>query len=155
MKYKIMVLYIALTPLCVLSVENLGQSVFEKKLDDIETAIIRADYYTSYCQQSTNWHFPDELYAYLERARTCYQKGGKKHLKKANQYVLLLDLIIDSTIEGQPGYWRSNAQEVWIDAVPPIPACALDEFMELKEKVKPLISFSPEEILFARQESSR
>ncbi|WP_297100921.1 hypothetical protein [uncultured Draconibacterium sp.] len=152
MKYKIVVLYIALSPLWAFSVEQPKLSAFEQKLEELEHTVAQADINTAYCQQSTNWHFPAELYCYIESARDCYKKGNKKQLSRANQYIQLLNSTIDQAIEGEKGYWAGFNSEIWIDPVPPVPDCALQEFVELKDAITTLLSSSVDEMLVASQE---
>lgn len=154
MKYMIMVLCMGLFTLRVFSVNLPKPSAYEKKLDKMEAAVAQADKYTSYCQQSTSWQFPAKLYRYIESARVCYQQGNKRNLKRANQYIQLLGIAIDQAIEGQEGYWSGYTADVWIDPVPPVPDCALQEFMELKDEITTMLSSSSDEMLMANQESS-
>ncbi|HYQ58866.1 MAG TPA: hypothetical protein VEP89_16105 [Draconibacterium sp.] len=150
-----MVLCIGLSTMRVFSVDLPQQSAFEKRLEELEIAVIRADRYTSYCQRSTNWHFPAELYSYIESARCCYQKGTKKQLKKANDYLQLLSISIDLIIKGEEGYWRDYNCKIWIDPIPPVPDCAMQEFLELKVEITTKVSSSPNEILEANPVTSQ
>ena len=152
MKYMIMVLCMGLFTLRGFSVEQPKLSAFEQKLEDLEFAIVQADVNTAYCQQSTNWHFPAELYGYLENARYCHQKGNKKQQKKARQYIEMLVVALDVATEGTKGYWSGYTQDVWIDPEPPVPDCALQEFMELKDDITTLLSSFADEMLVASQE---
>jgi len=153
MRYKIVVLCILVMPFLAFSVEPPGESAFEQTLDHLEAAVGRAEQNSAWCQQSTSWHFPARLYNYIYNARICYQKGNKKQLKKAKNYLSLFENTVDLAIEGQSGYWSGNANNVWIDPILPAPECAMDVFIELKAELSVLLSLSSDEVLVLSPES--
>lgn len=105
----------------------------------LEEAIVAADIETAYCQRETGWHFPASFYNHIYKAKkySAIRKNGKA-AKKTCQTLQGLLGAIDETLEGVDGYWAGEL--VWIDPVPPAPACVHPVMEALKVKVETLMA---------------
>ena len=111
------------------------------KLDGLEEIIVETEIETSACQMQNGWHFPVQLYNYVQLARQYGDnlKRSKKSRKFDESLQNLIDAI-DECIDGREGYWSGNWSDVWVDPVPSVPDCALGSFKKLKEELEAQIA---------------
>ncbi|WP_167614057.1 hypothetical protein [Maribellus sediminis] len=134
---KSMILGLLFTPLSLLAVDDPGNSKINEKLDVVETIIAEAEAQTAGCQMHSFWHFPVELYGYLNIARRYADNARKsKNLRKMQENLQCILAIVDESISGKEGYWSGNWNDVWVDPTPCVPDCALDSFVKMKKELE-------------------
>ncbi|WP_167619487.1 hypothetical protein [Maribellus sediminis] len=134
---KSLILGLLLTPLSLLAVNDPGSSEINEKLDVVEAIIAETETQTAACQMHSAWHFPVELYGYLDIARKYADNAKKtKNLRKMQENLQSILAIVDECINGKEGYWSGNWNDVWVDPTPGVPDCALDSFVKMKKELE-------------------
>ncbi|HPF50623.1 MAG TPA: hypothetical protein PK335_03560 [Draconibacterium sp.] len=117
-----------------------------EKLDNLENLIFKAELETCFCQQHSSWHFPCQLYNYVNLARQYGDRLNKgRNSRKFNENLQNLLNEVDECIQ-EKNNCMGNWNDVWGNPSPSIPDCALDAFEkmrnELETQVLSLNSFS-------------
>ena len=135
------ILFLTLTLLLTISFPSYGSDHEREnpvdKLVVLEDLIANAELETAECQTRYGWHFPGELYYYLEVA----QQGNENVKKPKNSRLYFQSLqailsVVNECIEGREGYFSGNRKDVWVNPVPSIPECAKQVFEELKVELE-------------------
>ncbi|WP_340113712.1 hypothetical protein [Maribellus mangrovi] len=149
---KSMILGLLLTPLSIVAVNDSGGDELNNKLDEIEVLIAETEMQTATCQMHSTWRFPVELYGYLNLARKYAENVKKtKNQRKVQENLQSLLATVDECIKGKEGYWAGNWNDVWVDPVPSVPDCALQEFLELREELTTMLPPTSDDILVLNQ----
>lgn len=113
-----------------------GEALIDR-IGALEEIIINAELETSDCQMRNAWHFPFELYNYLNLAKRYGENIRKgKNSRKFEECLQALLETLDECIEGKQGYWSGNSSDVWVYPVPSVPECALETFRMLREELE-------------------
>lgn len=134
---KSLILGLLFIPLSLLAVNDPRSIGFNEKLDVIDAIIAETETQTASCQMHSSWHFPVQLYGYLNIARKYADNAKKsKNLRKMQENLQSILATVDECINGKEGYWSGNWNDVWIDPTPCVPDCALDAFVKMKEELE-------------------